>query len=123
MSDWHALVVEDIADNAELVEIILEHNNISYTTTETAEEALVILESEMPSVILIDLALPGMSGWDLLKHLRSNPRTADLPMVAVTAYHSRSVAEEAITAGFDACFPKPIDPDTFVQELQRLIPT
>lgn len=119
--DWHALIVEDIADNAEVVEAVLSHNGISFTTVTSAEAALEILGQHQPTVILVDLALPGMNGWELLQILRETPATANLPIVAITAFHSTRVAEEAIQAGFDAYFPKPINTLAFVPELQRIV--
>ena len=119
--DWHALIVEDIADNAQVVEAVLSHHGIAYTTVPSAEAALEILGNSRPTIILIDLALPGMNGWELLKILRETPATADLPIVAITAFHSTRVADEAIKAGFDAYFPKPINTMAFVPELERLV--
>lgn len=121
MPDWHTLLIEDTVDSAEVVETILEHHNISYTTAGTAEQALVILTTETPDIILVDLDLPGMNGWELLKRLRTNPQTANLPIIAITAYHSTRVADEAITAGFDAYFTKPLETACFVEELRRFI--
>lgn len=120
MAEWHVLLVEDTADSAEVVELILTHHNIPHTTARSAEEALELLATLQPTMILVDLALPGMSGWELLKVLRERPATRDVPMVAITAYHSLRVAEEAIQAGFDAYFPKPLDTTSFVRELRRI---
>jgi CheY-like chemotaxis protein len=121
MTTWHALVVEDEADSAEVVERILAFHQIQHATARSAEEALALLERNIPTLIIIDLALPGMDGWELLRAVRSNPATAHVPVAAVTAYHSTSVAQEAIRAGFDAYFPKPIEAVSFFQELERVV--
>jgi CheY-like chemotaxis protein len=62
-----------------------------------------------------------MDGWGLLSTIRNNPKTASIPAVAVTAFHSSNVAQEAIKAGFDAYFPKPIEATSFVRELERIL--
>lgn len=121
MEKWHALVVEDEADSADVVSRILSYHNIPHTVARTAEDALTILEQERPTLLIIDLALPGMDGWDLLRVVRGNPETARIPAVAITAYHSTKVAQEAIIAGFDAYFPKPIEATSFVRELERVV--
>ncbi len=121
MTNWHALVIEDEMDSAEVVGRILKFHRISYAVASTAEEALDLIESEQPNLLIVDLALPGMDGWQFLNAVRSNPATQHLPAVAVTAYHSTSVAQEAIAAGFDAYFPKPIEATSFVRELERIV--
>jgi CheY-like chemotaxis protein len=117
----HVLIVEDTLDSAELMQSIFSHHQISHSVAYSAEDALKALEIERPTLILVDLALPGMSGWELLAILRQRPDTAQLPIVALTAYHSTRVAEEAIQAGFNAYFPKPIAASRFVEELRRII--
>ena len=120
MSNWHALLVEDTADSAEVVEMVLAYHDISFTTARSAEAALDIVRNEQFDIVLVDLNLPGMSGWELLTYLRNNTSTARLPVVAMTAYHTNKVAEEAISAGFSAYFSKPIEATSFVHELRRM---
>lgn len=121
ISTWKVLVVEDEQDSMEVVKDILGHYNIENVGAETAEEALSMINEVRPTLAIIDLALPEMDGWGLLKELRKNSQTANVPAVAVTAYHSANVAQEAIAAGFDAYFPKPIEATSFVRELERIM--
>src|SRR5574341_6716 len=121
MPNWHALIIEDEADSAEVVERILKFHRISYAVAQNAEEALLRLKEEAPTILIVDLALPGMDGWGFLQAVRSDPATAHIPAVAVTAFHSTSVAQEAIKAGFNAYFPKPIEATSFVRELERIV--
>ncbi len=121
MHDWHAIVVEDEADSAEVVTRILKYHKISYAVASSAEEALTLIQERAPTIMIVDLALPGMDGWELLKLVRGMPGTASIPVVAVTAFHSSSVAQEAIRAGFNAYFPKPIEATSFVRELERIV--
>lgn len=121
MHNWNVLVIEDESDSAEVVARILKFHKIPYVVVESAEEALSVLGQQQPNLLIVDLALPGMDGWEFLKLVRGMPATADVPIVAVTAFHSTSVAQQAIAAGFDAYFPKPIEATSFVRELERVI--
>ncbi len=119
--DWVVLVVEDEPDSMAVVTEILEHHNIMVHQCPSAEEALQLMQSMTPTMAILDLALPEMDGWALLSHIRANPATASIPVVAVTAFHSASVAQKAIAAGFNAYFPKPIETTSFVRELERIV--
>jgi two-component system, cell cycle response regulator DivK len=119
--DWLILVVEDELDGQEVVAGILGYMNIACEAVTTAEEALKRLNQRVYTGVVIDLALPGMNGWSLLEGIRTNPRTAMLPCVAITAFHSSGVRKEAIEAGFSAYFPKPLEDTAFLRELTRVI--
>jgi CheY-like chemotaxis protein len=119
--DRNVLIVEDEADSLELLQTILKYQGIASTGAQTAEEALTILDDLDPSVIIVDLALPAMDGWGLLQRLQANPLLKDVPKVAVTAYHTPILAVKAITAGFDAFFPKPIDAGSFIDDLNVIV--
>jgi CheY-like chemotaxis protein len=121
LKDWHVIVVEDEADSMELVRGILEYHGISTSGAPSAEIALDILAEKVPTLIIVDLALPQMDGWGLLKELQSDTRFESVLRVAITAYHTPTLAGEAIEAGFDAYFAKPIDATSFVRELQGII--
>lgn len=121
ISSWKVLVVEDEHDSMEVVKDILTHYNIESHDAYTAEEALELMQDFTPTLAILDLALPEMDGWGLLRTMRDNPDTAHIPAVAITAYHSANVAQEAIHAGFNAYFPKPIEATSFVRELERIM--
>jgi CheY-like chemotaxis protein len=122
LSSWNVLVVEDEVDAQDVVRMILQGCGAQVFIASSAEEALKILpEHPSPTVAVIDLALPNMNGWELLTALRSSPALSGIPAVAVTAYHSTVVAREAIQAGFAAYFPKPINSQTFAEDLVRAV--
>jgi CheY-like chemotaxis protein len=121
LAHWNVLVVEDEMDSMELVQGLLEYHGIRCIPTPTAEEALTVLETEMPTLILVDLNLPGLDGWGLLRHIQQNAQLDRVPRVAVTAYHTTEVANQAIEAGFDAYFPKPLEATSFVRELIGIV--
>lgn len=121
--DWRILVVEDESDSREMIHDILVFHGIDAVTAPTAEDALDVLQNITPHLILVDLALPGMDGWELLNELRESASLQHIPRVAITAFHSASVAQHAITAGFNAYIPKPIDANTFVDDLLTILAT
>jgi CheY-like chemotaxis protein len=121
MSDWRILVVEDDPDGQEVVGRMLRHYQIDTDIVGDADEALQYLSQQSYTAAILDLALPGMDGWSLLNAIHSNADTAELPCVAVTAFHSPELAVKAVKAGFTAYFPKPLEATSFVQELQRVL--
>ena len=115
------LIVEDEPDGQELVAALLSDFDIAIDAAATAEEAIDLLSEHDYTGVIIDIMLPGMDGWELLKAIRNEPRLAELPCVAITALHSSAVRQHASQAGFDAYFPKPLDDVTFAQELSAVI--
>jgi CheY-like chemotaxis protein len=118
---WRILVVEDEFDSAQMVSKILSFHGIEVNIAHNGSECLELLNHLEPTMVITDLAMPDMDGWETLAAIRSNPKTQHIPVVAITAYHSVDVAEEALDAGFDAYFSKPINPRTFVEHLARVI--
>jgi CheY-like chemotaxis protein len=121
INEWNVLVVEDERDSMELVQEVLGHYGIQSTGAESAETALDILQSMVPTLIIIDLNLPRLDGWGLLKRIQQNHVLLKVPCVAITAYHTAELAEKALTAGFNAYFPKPLDATSFVRELEGIV--
>ena len=120
-SEWLILVVEDEFDSIQMLSKILTHYGARVEVAKSGFECLKVLESHTPTLIIMDLALPGMDGWETLEKIRQNPKTAHLPVVVITAYHSPSVAEDAHHAGFNAYLPKPLDTKAFVHQLSGVI--
>jgi CheY-like chemotaxis protein len=121
MNNLHILLVEDEVDGQELVADMLGQFNISADVVGLAEEALNFLEQANYSAMIIDLALPGMDGMELLKLVKNNPGTAHLPCMAITAFHSSLVKQKAIEFGFDAYVPKPLNEYVLIHELERIV--
>ncbi len=120
-STWRVLVVEDEYDSIQMVSKILRHHGAEVHVARTGLECLEILETLMPSLVIMDLALPEMDGWETLAKIRANPTTRELPVVAITAYHSVSVEEDAREAGFNAYFPKPLNTNRIIQQLGEIV--
>lgn len=120
---WQILVVEDDPDGQEVVSTILQHAKMQIDVASDAEvaEQLIFDEGQPYDAIIIDLALPGKNGWELLEVILNHPQTQHLKCIAVTAYHSSKLREEALSAGFYAYFPKPIDATSFVREINSIL--
>jgi CheY-like chemotaxis protein len=119
--DWQILVVEDEYDSIQMVSKILQHSGIAVEIAHNGLECLEALKRRLPTLIIMDLALPIMDGWETLHHIRSNPETAHLPVVAITAYHSVNLEDDAYKAGFNAYMPKPLETQALVKHLERII--
>lgn len=118
---WRMLVVEDDPFSQDVASTILQYHGISVDVAQTGEEALQYLSAQPYHAVVVDLSLPQMDGWSVLRWVQSSPYHQNLPCFAVTAYYGSNVAQEAIEAGFRAFFPKPLQPETFVQDLAKYL--
>jgi CheY-like chemotaxis protein len=121
MPDGLILIVDDSADNLKLTQILLELEGYQVRTAQDAEEALAVLETCEPELILMDVQLPGMDGLELTRRLREQPRWRDTPIVALTAYAMKRDEENARRAGCDGYIAKPIDTRTFPGVVQGFL--
>lgn len=118
---WQVIVVEDTYDDQQLASHILAYHGAGVHIAPDGNACLALLETLEPAVIITDLAMPHRDGWQTLVAIRSNVATAHIPVVAVTAYHSADVAQDALKAGFDGYFAKPLHPLNFVQQLVKIV--
>jgi adenylate cyclase len=110
------LVVDDIAQNVKLLHDLLVARGYSVATAATGAEGLAKLETESPDLILLDVMMPGLSGYDVCRRIRENPRTALLPVVLVTALDAHEERVRGIEAGADDFLSKPINqPELFAR--------
>jgi CheY-like chemotaxis protein len=115
MSGEPILVVDDNPHNLKLVRVLLASEGYMVRAARDAEEALHILESFEPQLILMDIQLPGMSGLELTRRLKTDPEHRDVVIVALTAYAMKGDEERALAAGCDGYITKPIDIDSLPQ--------
>ncbi|MBZ0304822.1 MAG: response regulator [Anaerolineae bacterium] len=122
MTNKRILIVEDDPDGQEMISTMLQHMNYAVDTADDAEVAseMIFKATNLYKAIIIDLALPGKDGWELLAEIIENPATADIPCIAVTAHHNSKLREETIRAGFIAYFPKPIDGTALGRQLDSI---
>ncbi|MBA1182091.1 PAS domain S-box protein [Pseudomonas psychrotolerans] len=103
------LVVDDIVDIALTLALLLEESGHTVTTAHDGPAALKKAEEEAPDIILLDIGLPGMDGYEVVRHLRKNPRLASKAIAALTGYGQANDKQLAMDAGFDQHFTKPVD--------------
>lgn len=109
------LIVDDNAHNLKLVRVILAAEQYEVKTAADAEQALMILESFAPQLILMDLQLPGMDGLELTRQLRTDPSRRQIIIIALTAYAMKGDEERALSAGCDGYMSKPIEIDALIK--------
>lgn len=111
------LVIDDVKSLLQLIRGSLIHQPVDVVTALDGGSGLALAQEIKPDLILLDLALPVMDGWEVLDALRSDPSTADLPIVMVTAHGDSDTAARARKAGADGFISKPFRP----AELRRII--
>jgi two-component system, cell cycle response regulator DivK len=115
------LLVEDDPHAREIYAEILEYAGFEVSLALDGEEGLSLARSEIPALVLMDIHLPLLSGWDALKALKEDPRTRDIPVVAITANGGPENVERAATSGFESYHVKPVSPGKLLAEVRRLI--
>jgi CheY-like chemotaxis protein len=107
------LVVEDSPDIRELVRVLLESAGHEVMTASDGQEGVALVREHRPSLVLMDLSLPVLSGWEATREIKADPATASIPVIAVTAHAMQGDRERALAAGCDGFVAKPIDEETF----------
>jgi two-component system cell cycle response regulator DivK len=115
------LVVEDYQDAREMYSAYLQFSGYRVAEATNGAEAIEKAIQLMPDIILMDLALPKVDGWEATKRLKSDPRTQHIPIVALTGHALAGFAEGAREAGCDAFVTKPCLPDALVAEIRRML--
>lgn len=116
------LVVEDDAQNSYLIRFILEKSGYTVVTVGDGAQAVEDASAESPDLILMDMLLPKMSGYDATRAIKADPDTAELTVIALTAYSMKGDRERILEAGCDGYISKPIDPETFVSQMEKFMP-
>jgi two-component system, cell cycle response regulator len=116
------LVIEDNAANMELMTYLLQAFGHVPLKARDGKAGIEAARRERPDLIICDLQLPVKSGYEIARELKADPDLRSIPMLAVTAFAMVDDRRKALAAGFDGYFSKPIEPQTFVQEVQRFLP-
>ena len=117
------LIVEDNEKNRKLVRDVLQFKGYRTMEAESGELGVALARESRPALILMDIQLPGMSGIEALAHLRADPTTREIPIVAVTASAMMQDRQRILAAGFDGYQSKPIDVKGFVQMVTEVLAT
>lgn len=115
------LIVDDNASNLKLMRVLLEAEGYVVRTADHAYAALQVLREYHPRLILVDIQLPGMDGLTLTRELKANPETADIAIVALTAYAMKGDEAKALTAGCNDYITKPVDTRRLVQQIAQYV--
>ena len=118
MSDAVVLLVEDNEKNLKLARDVLEYAGFTVLVAMTGEEAVLRAHEARPDLVLMDLQLPGIDGFEVLRRLRGDDATASIPVVALTAFAMQQDRERASGAGFEGYLVKPIDVRQFPHQVR-----
>lgn len=113
------LIAEDNPVNRELLREILEAGSYCVTEARNGQEALQKIDEVNPDLVLLDINMPVLDGYAVIRQIRESPRFRHLPVVAVTAYAMKEDRDRVLGAGFDSYVSKPIDPTVLFRELRR----
>lgn len=115
------LLVEDNDDNRHVYALILRHAGYRVVEARTGDEAVSLARSELPDLILMDISIPKLDGWEATQRLKSEDGTRDIPIIALTAHALEEDRQKAIQAGCDGYLAKPVEPRRVVQEVERFV--
>ena len=116
------LVVEDQDDNKRIMRDLLTSAGYAVLEASSGVEAIEVAQRERPDLILMDIQLPGMDGHEATRRLKGDPDMMHIPIVAVTSYAFDGDRQEAMEAGSDAYFAKPVSPREILAKVESLVP-
>lgn len=114
------LLVDDDPHSRAVFELVMQHFNLPFNVVEDAETALTFLQANKPDIVLMDIFLPGLDGYQALDRIRRTALAPSSRIIATTAYYTNDTEQEVLQRGFDGYFPKPFDIG-LVQYLERII--
>jgi len=115
------LIIEDNQTNLELMVYLLEAFGYVPLTARDGKQGLEIAAREAPDLIICDLEMPAMNGYEVGGQLKGNPKLRKIPLVAVTAYAMVGDRDRVLAAGFDGYIPKPINPETLIGQIEAFL--
>lgn len=115
------LVVEDDQDNREMVIKILKHNGYQAIEAVNGQEAVAMARAENPDLILLDLYIPKMDGYEVTRTLKADQGLNHIPIIALTAHAMKGDREEALAAGFDGYIAKPVNVRELPQQIEQFL--
>ncbi len=121
MSQEKILVIEDNSDNLELVRFILSQAGYTVLTASDGLTGLNLARQELPDMLLLDLTIPELDGWQVATEIKNNPATANMCVVALTAHTLPGDRKRALDSGCDGYISKPLDLPNFVSEIAALL--
>jgi two-component system cell cycle response regulator DivK len=116
------LLVEDNEMNRDMLSRRLQKRNYTVLLAEDGQPGVDLARTEKPDLILMDMSLPGVSGWDASRQLKADPATAPIPIIALTAHAMAEDRAKALAAGCDEFETKPIDLNALLAKIEALLP-
>jgi CheY-like chemotaxis protein len=117
------LLVEDNELNRDMLSRRLARRGFQVVTAVDGEAAIRETTASKPDLILMDMGLPGLNGWDATRRIKANPETNTIPVIALTAHAMKIDREQALAAGCDAFETKPVELDRLLATIQNLFST
>jgi CheY-like chemotaxis protein len=115
------LLVDDYADNRDIYVQFLTYSGLRVEEAENGHQALDKAFALRPDVIVMDLSLPGLDGWEATRRLKRDPRTSDIPVIALTGHAMAGHSKGALDAGCDLFITKPCLPERLLAEIRTLL--
>jgi CheY-like chemotaxis protein len=117
------LLVEDNPHNRKIFSGMLVHSGFAVVEAEDGHQALAAVapDKPLPDVVLMDLSIPGVDGWEVTRRFKADARTKSVPIIALTAHAMRGDEERARAAGCDHYLAKPISPKKVVEEVRKIL--
>jgi len=115
------LIVDDVEDNRRIYAMFLRFEGFHVTTAVDGYDALAQVRAGLPDLVVMDLAIPGIDGWEVTRTLKRDTRTRAIPVIAVTGHALAGAEARAREAGCDAFLTKPCLPETLSQEIRRIL--
>ncbi|MDO9596884.1 MAG: response regulator [Azoarcus sp.] len=116
------LIAEDHPHSLELMRYLLQAHGYTVLTAVDGELALTLARHERPDLIVCDLQMPKMNGYEVAFQIKRDERLCHIPLIAVTAFSMIGDREKVLASGFDGYFSKPIEVERFVAELEQYLP-
>ena len=116
-----ALLVEDNENNRYLAQFLLEREGFAVMVAVNGKQALEAARLDKPDLVLMDIQIPEMDGYQTAERFKSDPDLMDIPLVGVSSFVMPGDRERALQVGFVGYIEKPINPDTFAQEVTRFL--
>jgi two-component system cell cycle response regulator DivK len=116
------IVVEDNIDNQNLLRLLLEREGFQVATAINGREGLEMIRQEQPELIVLDLSMPIVDGWELIKHVKADPKIGSIPIVVVTAYLQPGEKIRVFEAGCNGYVFKPFKVSDLMDEIERCLP-
>jgi CheY-like chemotaxis protein len=117
----HILVIEDNSANLELMTYLLEAFGHTVSTAEDGGQGLEAIRSKCPDLVICDIHLPTVSGYEVARKMKEDPEMKTRPLIAVTALAMLGDRDKVLSAGFDGYITKPIAPELFVEDVEKFL--